>query len=167
MLRQLENLEELQFLGLTADFACIEGLDNDELMRQEQIAQQFGKGCWVFATKRAIRNLWMVRGWPVHAAAYACPSTARATRTATLFKQDFEAYTALRNLPVQQQSKMVKEVLRRSCFVETSVVQCCQAFQSVGYEVNTSIQSHIIEKNIGMVATQAAEDSFHHMKMRS
>lgn len=163
VLSQTGNHTDLTFVGLALDPLCRKNFDDHDISREDDIADKFGLACLIFATKRTVRMLWLSRGWPVHSVAYACDGQ-RAADAAALFREDLEAYLALRDLPADQQSKAVREVLRRSAFLEASVLQCQEAFSAAGDGVNLDIQSHFLDKFSGMVATQACEDSFHHMK---
>ena len=81
-----------------------------------------------------------------------------------MFWEGLDAFCSLAQAPPQSQSKAMKDVIKRSCFLETSVQQCAEAFESVNYQVDPTVQAHILNKFSGMVSSQAAEDSFHRMK---
>lgn len=163
ILSQLGKHESLSYLGLTLSVDDARRMPPDDIARDDDVSDKYAMACLVFASRRLVRNIWFIRGWPVHAMAYCCGGN-RADRTAKLFEADYTAYQELKNLAEGQQSIAAKQVLRRSCFLEASVEQTLQAFRSVGFEVDRSVQDHISNKLAGIVSTQAVEDSFHHMK---
>jgi hypothetical protein len=96
--------------------------EDGEIMREDQMADLIGTGSLQFGTKRLVRNLYWLRGWPYRMVELAGDANAHnAQETLASFKRDLTAFRSLEAEP--SHTVCQSHVLKRSIFKHTSVQQ--------------------------------------------
>jgi hypothetical protein len=113
-LRSRDLLEDIGFeLSLRV-------MDNLAALLESELAEVFGDFALCLGSKRVVRCLWFLRGWPSRMVGV-LGTEQLAMSTMGAFKDDLEAWEALASAP--EPSKAMQNVLKRSVFNETSVQQ--------------------------------------------
>ena len=120
VLQQPGCARDLEYIGLTVSLTANSSKNDHTIAHEDDIADKFGMACIIFATKRIVRTAWLLRGWPVYCLGYCC-NEPLASATANRFHEDLTALQALAMVPKEKQSAAMQTVLRRTCFLDTSV----------------------------------------------
>lgn len=123
ILAQLQDPDVLQRVGL-----CVPGtseVDEAQVNSELWLAHLFGAFAMRLASRRIIRCLWFLVGWPMRFVGLLGPEPLRRS-TMLQFKADLDAYKALSS--IENPPASVRKYLKRSVFLEATV----QQFQEVG-----------------------------------
>lgn len=148
------------FFALTPD--AIRQLGND-IIAEDEFADLLGQTCVSLCAFRLRRNLHMVAGWPRRfLRACGAASAEQQSDIVREFKLDLDCHEYLCEQVCK--SNTMKQVVRRSLFEKTSVMQVKECLQRTGFQWSRRL-TELAESHVaGLVQTQIVEDVIGHQK---
>lgn len=151
---RLSSPVALQTLGMHEKDS---GQEEIETAIGDELATVLGDMSLQLVKARMMRVLWMVLGYLAAFGAFLA-GDAIAIETATLFRQDAEAFQVLSSARVKSAAMQAME--KRSLFQLTPVVQVHEALKELGWgpSPHQDIKDLIQKRNLGLFGTQIIED---------
>lgn len=126
---KLTSIADLNLLGfLTVGGDGKAGLDNDELLAEEGLAELYGEAVLSLISARGCRLLWFTRGWPLRLVCL-LKGGDLAQQTLASLKTDIEAFQALvayRNKDASLQALEKRSLFQHACMRQYMEVACCE-----------------------------------------
>lgn len=155
VLENEEALKQCGFLEVGAAGSRVAQPSEAQCFVEDDAAELFGAFCWMLATARQTRTLWMTSQWPVACCRFLSGGR-EAEEAVAEFRKDYEIFEALRSRSVQD--SLTRAVIERSPFVLHSVRQVAMALAESQWVLAPDVLSMIRKRFSCIVSTQAVED---------